>query len=166
MKTAILIDSGCDVSHELIQRFHMKVMHLHIIYPERDYVDGVDILPETIYQRFPGEIPATSTPSPQDVKDMAEEIKAEGYTHVLAFCISSGLSGTYNTVGSISFSSSKLLPSSSCIAAHTASIPAPKEILLVSSTKEVSSFSSPRMLPTVLYVPLNPLEIQNASTWV
>lgn len=31
MKTAILIDSGCDVSHELIQRFHMKVMHLHII---------------------------------------------------------------------------------------------------------------------------------------
>lgn len=101
MKTAILIDSGCDVSHELIQRFHMKVMHLHIIYPERDYVDGVDILPETIYQRFPGEIPATSTPSPQDVKDMAEEIKAEGYTHVLAFCISSGLSGTYNTVGSI-----------------------------------------------------------------
>ena len=48
MKTAILIDSGCDVSHELIQRFHMKVMHLHIIYPERDYVDGVDILPEPI----------------------------------------------------------------------------------------------------------------------
>ena len=32
---------------------------------------------------------------------MVEEIKAEGYTHVLAFCISSGLSGTYNTVGSV-----------------------------------------------------------------
>ena len=101
MRTAILIDSGCDVSQALVQRYHMKVMHLHIIYPERDYIDGVDILPETIYQRFPGEIPATSTPSPQDVKDMVEEIKAEGYTHVLAFCISSGLSGTYNTVGSV-----------------------------------------------------------------
>ena len=60
MKTAILIDSGCDVSHEIVQRFHMKVMPLHIIYPERDYIDGVDILPETIYQRFPGEIPARS----------------------------------------------------------------------------------------------------------
>ena len=92
MKTAILIDSGCDVSHELIQRFHMKVMHLHIIYPERDYVDGVDILPETIYQRFSGRNSRHFNPSPQDVKDMAEEIKAEGYTHVLAFCISSGLS--------------------------------------------------------------------------
>ena len=43
MKTVILIDSGCDVSHEIVQRFHMKVMPLHIIYPERDYIDGVDI---------------------------------------------------------------------------------------------------------------------------
>ena len=101
MKTAILIDSGCDVSDELVQKYHMKVMPLHIIYPEKDYVDGVDIFPETIYQRFPKEIPSTSTPSPQDVKNMVEEMKAEGYTHVLAFSISSGLSGTYNTVSHV-----------------------------------------------------------------
>lgn len=101
MKTAILIDSGCDVSDELIQKYHMKVMPLHIIYPEKDYIDGVDIFPETIYQRFPREIPTTSTPSTQDVKNMAEEIKSEGYTHVLAFTISSGLSGTYNTVNHV-----------------------------------------------------------------
>ncbi len=34
MKTAILIDSGCDVSEELVQRYHMKVMRLHVIYPD------------------------------------------------------------------------------------------------------------------------------------
>lgn len=101
MKTVILIDSGCDVSNELIQRYHMKVMPLHVIYPERDYVDDVDIMAETIYQRFPKEIPITSTPSPREVEDMVKEIKSEGYTHVLAFCISSGLSGTYNTVSFI-----------------------------------------------------------------
>lgn len=98
MKTAILIDSGCDVSDELVIKYNMKVMHLHVIYPERDYIDGVDIGPDTVYNRFPDEIPTTSTPGPQDVRDMIEEIKAEGYTHVLAFSISSGLSGTYNTV--------------------------------------------------------------------
>ena len=64
-------------------RDSMKVMPLHIIYPEKDYVDGVDIFPETIYQRFPKEIPSTSTPSPQDVKNMVEEMKAEGYTCLL-----------------------------------------------------------------------------------
>lgn len=101
MKTAILIDSGCDVSDELVKKYNMKVMHLHVIYPERDYIDGVDIGPETVYSRFPADIPTTSTPGPQDVRDMVEEIKAEGYTHVLAFSISSGLSGTYNTVSSV-----------------------------------------------------------------
>ena len=99
MKTAILIDSGCDVSDELARTYHMKVMRLHIIYPEKDYIDGTDITAEPVYQRFPREIPITSTPSPQDVREMLDEIKSEGYTHVLAFCISSGLSGTFNTVG-------------------------------------------------------------------
>ena len=32
---------------------------------------------------------------------MADELKREGYTHVLAFAISSGLSGTYNTMCSV-----------------------------------------------------------------
>ena len=35
MKTAILIDSGCDVSDELVQKYHHEVMPLHIIYPRR-----------------------------------------------------------------------------------------------------------------------------------
>ena len=74
----------------------MKLLRLHVIYPEKDYSDDLDISPQTVYERFPGEIPHTSTPSPQEVKDMADELKREGYTHVLAFAISSGLSGTYN----------------------------------------------------------------------
>ncbi|MEG0988164.1 MAG: DegV family protein [Clostridium sp.] len=100
-KIAILIDSGCDVSHELIEKYHMKVLRLHVLYPEKDYSDDLDIDPQMIYDRFPGEIPTTSTPSPQEVKDMVDEIKAEGYTHILAFSISSGLSGTYNTICSV-----------------------------------------------------------------
>ena len=65
MKTAILIDSGCDVSHELIQRFHMKVMHLHIIYPERDYVDGWIFCLRPFISVFREKFPATSTPVPR-----------------------------------------------------------------------------------------------------
>lgn len=100
-KIAILIDSGCDVSHEIIKKYNMKVLRLHVLYADEDYSDDLDIDPQMIYDRFPGEIPTTSTPSPQDVRDMVEEIKAEGYTHVLAFCISSGLSCTYNTVSTV-----------------------------------------------------------------
>lgn len=97
-KVAILIDSGCDVTDELVRQYHMKLLRLHVIYPERDYSDDLDITPQMVYSRFPGEIPHTSTPGPQEVKDMVDEIKREGYTHVLSFAISSGLSGTYNTI--------------------------------------------------------------------
>lgn len=100
-KTAILIDSGCDVSDDLIQRYNMKLLRLHVIYPEQDFLDDEDISPQTIYSRFPGDIPTTSTPSPQEVSDMVDSIIAEGYTHVLAFAISSGLSGTYNTMSGV-----------------------------------------------------------------
>lgn len=97
-KIAILIDSGCDVSHELIEKYNMKVLRLHVLYPEKDYSDDHDIDPQMIYDRFPDEIPTTSTPSPQEVRDMVAQIKSEGFTHILSFAISSGLSGTYNTV--------------------------------------------------------------------
>ena len=100
-RVAVLIDSGCDVSEDLIRQYNMKLLRLHVIYPEKDYSDDLDIMPQTVYERFPGEIPHTSTPGPQEVKDMADEIKREGYTHVLAFAISSGLSGTYNTICSV-----------------------------------------------------------------
>lgn len=100
-KIAILIDSACDITHELIEKYHMKVIRLHVLYPEKDYIDDLDIEARMVYDRFPEEIPSTSTPGPQDVRDMVDEIKAEGYTHILAFSISSGLSGTYNTVCSV-----------------------------------------------------------------
>ena len=49
-KTAILIDSGCDVSDTLIQRYNMKLHSLHVIYPEEDYLDDDNITPQTVYR--------------------------------------------------------------------------------------------------------------------
>lgn len=100
-KIALLIDTGCDVSKQFIEKYDIKVLRLHVLYPEKDYSDDLDIEAEMVYDRFPAEIPTTSTPSPREVQDMVEEIKAEGYTHIIAFSISSALSGTYNTVCSV-----------------------------------------------------------------
>ena len=62
-KTAILMDSGGDLPYELCRQEGIEYLPLHVIYPEGDYLDGVNIDPEMIYRRFPGEIPSTSTPS-------------------------------------------------------------------------------------------------------
>ena len=53
-RVAILIDSGCDVTEELIRQYNMKLLRLHVIYPEKDYSDDLDISPQTVYERFPG----------------------------------------------------------------------------------------------------------------
>lgn len=145
-KTAILVDSGCDVSQELIEQYHMKVLRLHVLYPEKDYSDDLDIKPQMIYDRFPGEIPTTSTPSPKEVKDMVEEIKSEGYTHVLAFAISSGLSGTYNTICSVLNEETDL----TSFVLDTKNVSAGSGILAVWAAKQLDEGASYEHLTTIL----------------
>ena len=97
-KTAILIDSGCDLPERIRKKYDIEILPLRVIYPEKDYQDGVDINPMMIYQRFPDEIPTTSTPSLAEATDKFDELRDKGYEKVIAIAISSGLSGTYNTL--------------------------------------------------------------------
>lgn len=97
-KIALLTDSACDLPKELIERFRIKVLPLSVIYPEKTYHDRVTIQPQEVYDRMPDEIPTTSQPTPHEVSSLLEEIRQEGFTHVLAVHLSSALSGTYDTV--------------------------------------------------------------------
>jgi DegV family protein with EDD domain len=97
-KIAVLIDSGCDLDEKLISRYHIWTVGLKIIYPEKMYTDGIDIQPETVYERFPAEIPKTSTPNSQDVLAVVRKIREAGYDSIIAVTISSGLSGTWSSM--------------------------------------------------------------------
>lgn len=97
-KTAIMIDSGCDLEPEFIKKYDIKVLNLKVMYGEDVFSDGVDIDPLEVYHRFPNEIPKTSTPNMYEVQELVQQIKDEGYEKIVAITISSGLSGTFNTV--------------------------------------------------------------------
>ena len=97
-KTAIMVDSGCDISQEFIEQYDIKVLRLKVLYGDRMYSDGLDIDPLEVYRRFPQEIPTTSTPNMYEVSELVNEIKSEGYENIIGINISSGLSGTYNAV--------------------------------------------------------------------
>jgi DegV family protein with EDD domain len=97
-KIAVLTDSACDLPQELIKKLGISILPLKIIYPGEEYSDRVDIEPSDVYDRMPEEIPTTSMPCVQDVRDAIEKIKSEGFTHLLSVHISSGLSGTYQAV--------------------------------------------------------------------
>lgn len=97
-KVAIVVDTGCDVPQNYLDRPDVFCLPFRIIYKDREYTDGVDITAQEIYERLPVEIPTTSLPSGQDIYDTYERIKEAGFTHVLAVTVSSKLSGTFNMV--------------------------------------------------------------------
>lgn len=97
-KTAILIDSGCDLPAHIREEYDIEMVPIRVMYPEKDYRDGVDIDPMMVYRRFPDEYPSTSTPSLSEIIDKFDELKAKGYEKVIALSISSCLSGTFNAI--------------------------------------------------------------------
>lgn len=97
-KIALITDSGCDIPQDLVAQLGIRVLPLKVIYPEGEYSDRVDIQPDEVYRNMPERIPTTSMPSPQEIKNMFEKIRQEGFTHILAVHLSSNLSGTYDAV--------------------------------------------------------------------
>jgi DegV family protein with EDD domain len=97
-KVAILTDSGSDVPAEIAKELGIFVLPLQVNYKVRSYRDGVEIDAQTVYERLEKEVPTTSLPLGSDLTDLLEKIKSKGYTRILGVLLSSGLSGTFNTV--------------------------------------------------------------------
>ena len=97
-KIAILVDSGSDLSKEIIQEMDIHVLPLKILYNDGEYLDGETITPKMVYDRFPGQIPKTSTPNFAEITEAAEALRDKGYNKILAICISSGLSSTCQNI--------------------------------------------------------------------
>lgn len=97
-KIALVTDSTSDLSQDYVEKNHIHVLPLKVVYRDREYVDRVEIQPEQVYRRLAEEVPSTSMPSMGEAIDLFQRLFQEGYEEILAIHISSGLSGTANTV--------------------------------------------------------------------
>lgn len=97
-KIALLTDSSCDLSFEEIKENNIELAPFRIIYSYDEFEDKVDISPVKIYETFDKEIPTTSLPDMGKVENILNKLETEGYTHIIAITISSGLSGTFNAL--------------------------------------------------------------------
>ena len=68
MKIKISADSTCDLSPELIERYHIGITPLYIIRGEETLRDGIDVRPEELYEYYKttGKLPQTSGCTPVD----------------------------------------------------------------------------------------------------
>lgn len=95
---SILADSTCDLSEELMEKYHIATIPLHIHLGDEEYLDGVSITPDRIYEWSDEHkaTPKTSTVSPAEAEDFLKEHLKEA-EEVVCFCIS----GNMSTCGSV-----------------------------------------------------------------
>lgn len=95
----IIADSTCDLSKDLIEKYDISILPLHIHLGEEEYEDGVNIFPEDIY-RWSDEnntTPKTSAPSIDEAMDMMKPFLDEG-REIVFFTISAEMSASFNVV--------------------------------------------------------------------
>ena len=93
----IITDSTSDLSKELLERYRVNVLPLHVSLGEAEYRDGVDIAPDQLYAWSDANktTPKTSAPSLEDAVELFRPILQAG-DEIIAFTISSSMSTSFN----------------------------------------------------------------------
>lgn len=93
----IISDSTCDLSKELIEKYNVYIVPLHIVLGDDEFLDGVNITPDDIYA-WSDANNATPKTSAVSIEEAAEAIKqfTDQGDQVVIFTIASGMSTTNN----------------------------------------------------------------------
>lgn len=95
----IISDSTCDLSPELIAKYDIDILPLHILLGEDEYEDGKNITPEQIYSCSDENktTPKTSAPALTDAIELFKPYIDEG-REIVCFSISSSMSTSGNVM--------------------------------------------------------------------
>lgn len=95
-KVAILSDSTCDLSPELVEKYGVTVVPLYVVLDGKPYKDGLEITPDRVYGYVAekGVLPKTSAISVSDHEELFRPF-AEAGREVVYFTISQSMSATY-----------------------------------------------------------------------
>ena len=96
----ILSDSTCDLSKDLLEKYNIAIVPLHIILGEKDYKDGLDITVDEIYEWADANnaTPKTSAVSPEEAMNALSPLLENEEDEVVCFTISESMSSTYSVM--------------------------------------------------------------------
>lgn len=95
MKIQITADSACDLTPELIERYHIKIMPLTVTVGSSSGLDGVTIHRDDLYRHVEagGDLPTTSAVNPSDFTEFFQNSK-EGSDAVIHISLGSKISSS------------------------------------------------------------------------
>lgn len=102
MAVQLIIDSASDLTLEEAKALGVKLIPIPINFGEQEYLSGVNITQEEFYNKLASckELPTTSQPTPYEFEKAFREVKEAG-DEAVVLCISSALSGTYQSARAI-----------------------------------------------------------------
>lgn len=95
----IISDSTSDLSKELIDKYDIDIIPLHILLGDKEYIDGVDITPQDIY-KWADENKTTPKTSAVSIEDTVNVFKKyiDNGDEIITFAISEDMSTTANVM--------------------------------------------------------------------
>jgi fatty acid kinase/fatty acid kinase fatty acid binding subunit len=92
---AIVADSSADLADGVLDRHHIALVPLQVVFGDETFRDRVELKPEDFYRRLrtAKDLPTTSQPSPADFVRVLRDARNEA-DEVVAVLLSAGLSGT------------------------------------------------------------------------
>ena len=95
-KVIITADSTCDLSAELLEKYQVKLLPLYVVKGEKSLRDGVEIVPQDIYDYVSqtGNVTKTAAASVSDYLDFFTPLVEEGY-EIVHLNISTGFSSCH-----------------------------------------------------------------------
>ena len=99
MSVKIIADSTCDLSKNLLEKYDISVLPLHIVLGDKEYKDGLEISPDEIYEwsNANKEAPKTSAAAISDTIDIYSKY-LKSYDEIICFSISGQMSTTVNVM--------------------------------------------------------------------
>ncbi|MGH7581338.1 MAG: DegV family protein, partial [Gemmatimonadales bacterium] len=93
---AVVTDSSADLADSVLDRHHIALVPLQVVFGGETFRDRVELKPEEFYRRLhtARELPTTSQPTPADFVRVLRDARAEA-DEVVAVLLSSVLSGTF-----------------------------------------------------------------------
>lgn len=95
-KIIISTESTSDLPKNLIDKFNIEIVPLHITLDGKSYIDGVDISPDLIFEKFEEKrvLPITSAPNVADFLKVFNKYPAKDY-EIIHLSLGSGISSSF-----------------------------------------------------------------------
>jgi len=95
---AIVTDSSADLADPVLDRHHIALVPLQVVFGTETFRDRVELKPEEFYRRLRAarDLPTTSQPAPAEFVRVLRDARAEA-DEVVAVLLASALSGTFGS---------------------------------------------------------------------